>query len=364
MHLPEKEHIVIIVRDILGRELTNYNSILNQGNHFFTFYSAKEMYYLFTVNSKHTSKTIKMLNVNNSTSNGGQCKIVYKGYNANGIGFKSQKDINNFVFNLGDKLQYTGYANTMEGILGSNIIVDTPQESTDYEFSILGGLRCPGIPTVRDIDGNKYNTVLMGSQCWLKENLKTTTYQNGTPIPNVTDPDEWDWLPTPAYVWWDNDKSWKDIYGALYNWHTTVDTNGLCPKGWHVPSDDEWTALTFFLGGETGDFPPHGNEIKSCRQVDSPLDGECNTADQPRWEPFQTEYGTDDYGFSGLPGGVRSCLYGSFAGIGYNANFWTTTEYAGKNDFALRRGLTEYYGGVWVEDSHKSIGQSVRCIKD
>ena len=109
----------------------------------------------------------------------------------------------------------------------------------------------------------------------MKENLKTTTYRNGTAIPNVTDENAWINLTTGAYVWYDNNISWKDLYGALYNWFATVDTNGLCPTGWHVPTDYEWTSLTDFIGG-TGE--PHGNELKSCRQDNSPLGGGCNQA--------------------------------------------------------------------------------------
>ncbi len=148
----------------------------------------------------------------------------------------------------------------------------------------------------------------------MKENLKTTTYNNGISIPNVTDANAWYNLTSGAYVWYDNDISWKDKYGALYNWYATIDSNGLCPSGWRVPTNDEWTALTDFIGG-TG---AHGNELKSCRQVNSPSGGSCNTSEHPRWEDDTSSgnYGTDDYGFSGLPGGGR---YGSgyFGNIGY-----------------------------------------------
>jgi uncharacterized protein (TIGR02145 family) len=217
---------------------------------------------------------------------------------------------------------------------------------------------CPGTPTVNDIDGNVYNTVLIGNQCWMKENLKTTTYRNGTAIPNVMDDNAWYNLTTGAYVWYDNDISWKDSYGALYNWFATVDANGLCPTGFHVPTDDEWTALTDYIGGMGS---PHGNELKSCRQVNSPLGGGCSTDEHPRWDHDNANYGTDDYGFSGLPGGSRG-YSGNFDFIGYYGIWWSSTEYSSGS--AWYHYLSYYYGYVSVSDYYKQIGISVRCLRD
>ena len=170
-------------------------------------------------------------------------------------------------------------------------------------------------------DGQSYTTVQIGTQCWMAENLRTTTYQNGTPIPNVTENSHWSNLTTGAYVWYNNDISWKDKYGALYNWYAVVETNGLCPTGWHVPEHDEWTILTDFIGGTVS---PHGNKLKSCRQVNSPLGGDCNTSEHPRWNEHSTHYGTDDYGFSSLPGSFRSET-GTFYNIGARGFWWSST---------------------------------------
>ena len=358
LYLPEEDEIKITVRDILGRELVHYENILNRGNHTFAFYSGNEKYYLLTITGIQTSQTIKMLNAGSYTANGKKCKIVYTGNNGNVSDFKSQNAINDFVFNLGDELMITAYALTAIGNLGSSVVVDTPEMNTIYEFDVIGGLRCPGMPTLTDVDGNTYNTVQIGDQCWMKENLKTTTYQNGTPIPNVTDADAWSNLATGAYVWYDNDISWKDSYGALYNWFATVDANGLCPEGWHVPTNDEWTALTDYIGG-TGS--PHGNELKSCRQVNSPLGGGCNTTEHPRWEQYNTHYGTDDYGFSGLPGGYRN-YFGTFDYIGYYGFWWSSTEYS--SYLAWYRFLNYDYGIVSVSYFSLQRGRSVRCLRD
>lgn len=298
-----------------------------------------------------------MLNANSNTTYPDKCKIVYNGSEDIVIGFKSRKAINNFVFNLGDELQFTGYANTLDGILGSDVIDDTPQTSTDYEFTIIKGLRCPGLPTVTDIDGNEYNTVLVNNQCWMKENLKTTTYKNGTPIPNVVESNSWGDLVTGAYIWYNNDISWKDKYGALYNWYAAVDSNGLCPAGWHVPVNYEWVQWTDYIGGG----PPHGNEVKSCRQINSPLGGVCNTEEHPRWNEISVNYGTDIHGFSGLPSGYRN-IGGNFHYLGKAVGWWSSTEYSSSH--AWGRSLSYGYGNVGVGTNIKERGFSIRCIKD
>jgi len=186
----------------------------------------------------------------------------------------------------------------------------------------------------------------------MKENLKTTTYRNGTSIPNVTDNAAWLALSTGAYVWWDNDISWKDCYGALYNWYAVDGPNGLCPAGWHVPTDDEWTTLYDYISGTTS--PPLGNVLKSCRQINSPLGGGCNTIEHPRWKEdiYWGNYGTDDFGFSGLPGG--SNFYDQV--IGYCGIWWTSTDLLGR---ALNLGSNFY----WIS-GHEFYDLSVRCIKD
>jgi hypothetical protein len=110
----------------------------------------------------------------------------------------------------------------------------------------LSGLQAQ---TIRDIDGNVYKTVTIGKQVWMAENLKTSKYNDGRAIPLVTDNTAWEALNTPAYCWYDNDESAnKTKCGALYNWFA-VNTNKLCPTGWHVPNDREWTNLPPLSGG-------------------------------------------------------------------------------------------------------------------
>jgi uncharacterized protein (TIGR02145 family) len=353
LYLPEKENILIIVSDVIGRKMVNEKFYLEHGNHSFTFYPGGESLYFLTARAYHKTRTIKMFNAPTDANASGYCKLGYNGQEKTGSReYKSGNAMNNLAFALGDQLKFTASTGP-----GERVITSSPTGNQTYYFHYTGS-PCPVTPTVTDIDGNVYNTIQIGNQCWMKENLKTTTYRNGTAIPNITNASSWSILTSGAYVWYDNAISWKDSYGALYNWFATVDANGLCPAGWHVPTDDEWIALTDSIGG-TGS--PHGNELKSCRQVSSPLGGGCNTSEYPRWHEHGTYYGTDDYGFSGLPGGFRS-REGYFDDGGDNGRWWSSTEYS--PSYAWVRALYYDYGTVLVLGTKQQNGFSIRCLRD
>jgi uncharacterized protein (TIGR02145 family) len=231
-----------------------------------------------------------------------------------------------------------------------------------------------GESTITDIDGNIYNTVLINNQCWMKENLKTTKYRNGISIEYPgNDNNAWEINTTGAYAWYDNDIDWKDLYGALYNWHAVNNPNGLCPDGWLEPSDAEWaqidtdwTQLVNYLEAEGFsnqlDNPNGaGNALKSCRQVNSPQDGDCNTSEHPRWNEQSIHHGFDEFGFAALPGGSRSNI-GSFALIGSYGFWWSSTEDSPLS--ALRRRIYNSQGNVYLSSYSKAYGFSVRCLRD
>jgi len=354
LYLPKKDDIKITVRDILGSEMAHYESTLNRANHVFSIYTGSQKFYLLTVTGKQVSRTIKMLNEDCKLICGEKCKIVYDGFESNEIGLKPQKSTCNFRFNLDDELKFTGFTDVEE-----TEMVQTPVGSQTYTFEFEGWTPCSGIAVVSDISGNTYNTVQIGTQCWMKENLKTTSYSNGTAIPNVTDPDEWSNLTSGAYVFYENHLYLKDSYGALYNWYTTVDPSGLCPTGWHVPTNLEWNTLIEYIGGYSS---PHGNELKSCRQVNSPLGEGCNTSELPRWDESNTDYGTNDYGFSSLPGGNR--VYdGYFNVIGNIGLWWSCSDYLSDyNAWFIILGCN--FGHVGTDADDKRGGFSVRCLRD
>jgi len=198
----------------------------------------------------------------------------------------------------------------------------------------------PGSP-VTDIEGNVYKTVVIGTQTWMAENLKVTTYRNGDIIPNVAD-STWSSLLTGAFCWYNNDSvKNRDIYGALYNFYAVKDARGLAPQGWHIPTDDEWSTLTTYLGGED----VAGTKLKE--------------AGKTHWIS-QDAGGTNETGFTALPGGS---LYNieSFTNLGKYGYWWSATEYSDRN--AWFRGMY-FSAGVFRNNSAKISGYSIRCLKD
>lgn len=192
-----------------------------------------------------------------------------------------------------------------------------------------------------DIEGNVYSTVAIGFQIWMAENLRTTSYANGDPIPNVTN-SQWSNLTTGAWAHYNNDSQYENPYGKLYNWYTVNDPRNVCPVGWHVPTDAEWTVLTDYLGGQN----VAGGKMKS-------------TGTQ-YWQSPNTD-ATNESGFSGLPGGGRG-NDGSFYGIGDGGGWWSSTEFNTSN--AWGRDLYYYIGNVNRNPYSKGNGFSVRCLRD
>ncbi len=193
-----------------------------------------------------------------------------------------------------------------------------------------------------DIDGNVYNTITIGNQVWMKENLKVTKFNDGADIPYVTDNDTWFQTNDPGYGWYDNDEAtYKDLYGAMYNWYT-VNTGKLCPDGWHVPGDAEWTILTDFLGGE---------EIAG---------GKLKEAGTEHWSDPNTD-ATNVSGFTALPGGYRS-NGGQYYGIEWQGRWWTSSMI--DNNFVWTRHMQTDIGNVNRYDMNKNYGFSVRCIME
>jgi uncharacterized protein (TIGR02145 family) len=243
------------------------------------------------------------------------------------------------------------------------------------------GIPCPGMPSFTDPrDGNVYNTVQIGNQCWLKENLK---YLPEVSPPSATSSTEshyhvygYEGTDVSEALTTDNYKN----YGVLYNWHAAMNgansssenpsgVRGVCPVGWHLPSDDEWTELTDYVASqgypdEWGNPDGASKALKSCRQDGSPLGGECATSEHPRWNSNDTDYGADHFGFSALPGGVRTITIDDFFIYIGGVGFWYSSTENSSTDAWHRRIFETESGAVYRYLAYKESGLSVRCVRD
>lgn len=197
---------------------------------------------------------------------------------------------------------------------------------------------------LEDFDGNTYSVVQIGSQIWMSENLETTSYKDGTAIPEVTENSAWSALTTGGYCWHDNNKGINiGIFGALYNWYA-VDTGNLCPTEWHVPSDGDWNILSNYLGGNT----VAGGKMKG-------------TGVQ-FWSPPNTG-ATNESAFNALPNGVR-VAGGDYSIIGFNADWWSSTEKDALTAYPRDLQADNAALNLELNGSPKEFGFAVRCVKD
>jgi uncharacterized protein (TIGR02145 family) len=196
--------------------------------------------------------------------------------------------------------------------------------------------------TITDLDGNVYHTTTIGTQVWMVENLKTTKYRNGDPIPNVSDSVTWANLNTGAYCNYHNDANNSAIYGRLYNWYAIGDNRHIAPSGFHVPSDAEWTILTDFCGG----LDSAGGKLKEKGSI--------------HWQSPNTG-ATNESGFTAVPGGYR-LANGEFYYMGSYGYWWSSSEY-GPN-YSWSRYMYYLDGKVGSQDDFQYCGFSVRCLRD
>ncbi|MBL7931569.1 MAG: fibrobacter succinogenes major paralogous domain-containing protein [Bacteroidia bacterium] len=217
--------------------------------------------------------------------------------------------------------------------------------------------------TLSDIDGNIYKTITIGTQTWMAENLKVTKYNDGTAITNVSDGGSWSNLTTGAYSWYNNDISNKATYGALYNWHA-VNTQKLCPKGWHVPSDEDWTKLETYLANNGYNYDGSNSTTNVRAKIAKALAEKSGwTADASAGAVGNSDYATyrNKSGFAGLPGGFRADN-GTFNYVGEYSIWWSASEE--NPNCAWYRDIT--YNNPMVDRAYgfKKNGFYVRCIKD
>ena len=198
--------------------------------------------------------------------------------------------------------------------------------------------------TVTDIDGNVYNIVTIGSQTWMKENLKTTHYRNGEAIPTGLSDDSWETTTSGAFAFYNNDDANNALYGNIYNWYAAFDSSIIAPQGWRVPSLEEWEILIYAVG----EYPMAGGALKETgfTHWNTPNSGATNSSN-----------------FNALPGGSRYSdgTYIFLRDYGY---WWTSTEYLPGSSEAEAILLSSTSPESFQVTGSKRNGASIRCIKD
>jgi uncharacterized protein (TIGR02145 family) len=213
--------------------------------------------------------------------------------------------------------------------------------------------------TISDIDGNIYDVIKIGSQYWMADNLRTTKYNDGTSIPTGYSNDDWKNLTTHAYAVFphgsieglNSDAEVLEAYGALYNWYAVDDARGLCPTGWHVPTDAEWYTMENYIDNTIDDPDTEGWRGTNGGTLLKATSDWLNDGN-----------GTNDYGFAALPDGYRWGTDGSFNGIKTDG-FWRTSTLADAT-YDYIRTLFHQNSTIRRTPTQKKDGFSIRCIKD
>jgi uncharacterized protein (TIGR02145 family) len=327
---PGKGNAVISIADVAGRTVCLTEISLSAGTHSFRLSGIGQGLYLANVRGANYSWSAKLLSQGLQP---GDAVITYIPTEGSIGAAKSTSAIVDMPYTDGDRLLFNGQSGPY-----SNIVTDVPAGDKTITFVFAA---------CTDSDGNHYATVQIGAeksvvQTWMAENLKTTRFKDGSEIDLVTDYNDWPNLETPAYCWYDNDEAlYKETYGALYNWFAVM-IYPLCPTGWHVPTDEEWTLLTDFCGGES----IAGSKLKE--------------TGISHWISMN-EDATNETGFTALPGGYRG-NYGAFISNRYEGNWWSSTPFDLYS--AMYRNMYYAYGAVTRYSYYKTHGLSVRCLKD
>lgn len=207
--------------------------------------------------------------------------------------------------------------------------------------------------TVKDFDGNVYNIIAIGKQFWMKENLRTKKYTDGTPIPTGLNDDQWKCDTIGAYSMYDNNATNDSVFGKLYNWYAVADPRGLCPTGWHVPSDKDWNEMIKAID-------PTANTFCSACTQSTTAGGAMKEIKVSNWAS-PNEGASNSSGFSGLPGGCRD-YDGKYLELGAQGHWWTATQASNLDAYFFYLDFNS--SNINRLNYFKANGQSVRCVKD
>ena len=346
VYVPQQGEVTFIITDIRGRKHFVQKQFLDQGDHTFSLIPGGDDLYFLTAYYKGNSRSIKILNASGKSRN--SCTISYLGSSDRYSLDKAYQYRSGFEFTPGDELLCIGSSGGNE-----SGFTKMPYESDTCIFQFAGNIYCPGIPTV-SYEGQVYNTIQIMGQCWLKENLNV-----GVMIPGPQDMEDDGIIEKYCYQ---NLESNCDNYGGLYlmeemmQYIFTPGTRGICPPGWHIPTDAEWKVLEGVVDSFYGIGDPEWDNYLAFRG----LDAGKNLKSLSSWNSGGN--GTDLYDFTALPTGYRTAI-GAFDYEGENAYFWSSTE--ASYDYQYFRGLQFDNDGVRRESNFLGYwGFPVRCILD
>jgi uncharacterized protein (TIGR02145 family) len=323
---------VLQVYNTSGMLIYQEELLIQQGDNTFTLEGLRQGNYLIRINTPSEEYSGQLIAAGGGS---GSLRLI-KSASGN---FKSSPNIEKNSGSLIQMQYYAGERLLLKSFAGPHIhiksMIPAENELVNFEF----------FPCV-DGDGNHYPVTTIGTQMWMAENLKTTSYQNGDPIPNITEGPVWINLTTGGYCAYGNNSSNPSDYGYLYNWFAVDDTRDVCPAGWHVPQDSQWSVLTDHLGGQS----VAGGKLK-----------ETGTA---HWKSPNTG-ATNLYGFSAVGGGYRWHNSDAFSSINALGYWWSSTE-GGTNatSTAWIRRMHDHNIAVDRINYDKRYGFSVRCLKD
>ena len=359
--LPEGGAVTLEVCDMNGRAAVSRNfASMQPGTQVLRVNLAAAGVYLLTARQSGKVSTVRMVN----QRGGGESSMELVGLRDIPQTKRNGKGIFDHPFAYGDSMIYKGYATIWGQELESETVAQIqlqPETITLYfRADTLDGQPCPGAAIVTDYDNNTYNTVQIGDQCWMKENLRTTHYADGTAIPAGTHR----YAPN-------NDESNVATYGYLYNWPAVMhgaasssanpsNVQGICPAGWHMPSDAEWTQLTTYVH-DNGYQCPECNGSNYWSHVDCIAKA---LAAQTEWSSYNNDAcapGNDlstnnATGFTAVPAGYYCGGYY----FGLDAYYWTTSQF--NSSEAYFRSLDYCSDYVWKGSDYKNQGYSVRCV--
>jgi uncharacterized protein (TIGR02145 family) len=252
-----------------------------------------------------------------------------------------------YVFSYAVDTLYT-YVCPVQGCTDTQASNFNPLAVIEDGSCTYGPAQCDGQSTIT-FDDHTYALVGIGTQCWFKENLRSDNYRNGDEIPGNLSNSSWQNTTSGAQAVYNNDAANLSTYGRLYNWYATQDSRGLCPTGFHVPSDGEWMTLEIALGMTQSQANEWG-----WRGTDQGTQMKSSPTDSPSWD------GSNTSGFSGLPASLRSST-GSFSNMGNFGYWWSSSPNGG---VAINRYLGSGYSSVVRSYNGPQSGFSVRCVRD